>query len=119
MFLLSYDCVLCHHGVEETLFHLLLGCSFAQECWIHLGIFANLLDEPYDILESFKQQLQVPFFMEIIIIMSWSIWNDWIFKGISQFVQSYLSTFKLVFTQVILRVKEDWKSTMSWLDQIV
>nr|TKW15463.1 hypothetical protein SEVIR_5G238100v2 [Setaria viridis] len=55
----SYSCVLCPHNNEETLFHLLLECPFAQECWINISLFANLSDEPYTILNSFKTQLQV------------------------------------------------------------
>nr|TKW29958.1 hypothetical protein SEVIR_2G001800v2 [Setaria viridis] len=98
MILPSYECVLYQHGGEETLFHLLLGCPFAQECWIH-----------------------VQFFMEVIIIMCWSIWmarNDWIFKGIAPSVQDSLFRFKTIFTHVILRVKEDWKQQISsWLEQ--
>lgn len=111
MSLPSYECVLCQYGDEEILFHLLLSCSFAQKCWIHLGLFPNL-SKLYVILESFRTQLQVQLFMEIIIIMSWSIWmarNDRIFKEISPLVQVCLIHFKLVFTQVILGVKENWK----------
>jgi hypothetical protein len=39
---------------------------------------------PYDILLSFKDQLQVSFFMYIIILMCWTIWmvqNDLILRG--------------------------------------
>nr|TKW05547.1 hypothetical protein SEVIR_7G183800v2 [Setaria viridis] len=112
----SYDCVLCQHNNEETLVHLLLECPFAFECWIHLGLFPNLPDEPYTILNSFKIQLHVQFFFEIIILMSWCIWmarNDRIFKEIAPSVQSVLLHFKFIFTQVIHRVKEDWKKPMS------
>nr|TKW00119.1 hypothetical protein SEVIR_8G087800v2 [Setaria viridis] len=90
MILPSYDCVLCQYGGEETLFHLLLGCPFAPECWIHIDLFPNLSDEP-----------STSFFMEIIIIISWGIWmvrNDWIFKGITPSVQDCLFHFKSIFT---------------------
>jgi len=44
---------------------------------------APLLDH-FQVLEDFKAQLNVPFFIEIIIVLSWSIWtirNDFIFCG--------------------------------------
>nr|TKW18691.1 hypothetical protein SEVIR_5G447800v2 [Setaria viridis] len=105
-----YSCVLCPHNNEVTLFHLLLKCPFAQECWINISLFANLSDEPYTILSSFRTQIQVQFFMEIIILMCWCIWmarNDWIFRGIIPTVHDAMLRFKIVFTQIILRVKED------------
>nr|TKW39224.1 hypothetical protein SEVIR_1G164800v2 [Setaria viridis] len=120
MALPSYSCVLSQHNNEETLFHLLLQCPFAQEYWINISLFANLTDEPYTILTSFKTQLQVPFFMKIIVLMSWCIWmarNDCIFRGITPSVQDALLRFKIVFTQVVLRVKEAWKQPMlEWLE---
>nr|TKW40567.1 hypothetical protein SEVIR_1G254000v2 [Setaria viridis] len=80
----SYSCVLCTHNKEETLFHLILECPFAQECWINIGLFANLTEEPYNILNSLRIQLQT------------------------------------VFTQVVLRVKEEWKQSMlEWLEHIL
>jgi hypothetical protein len=115
MALPSYDCVLCLNGGEETLYHLLLGCSFAQEYWIHLGLYIDPDLEPFEVLSSLKIQLKVQFFMEIIIIMSWSIWmsqNDLIFKGLAPSVQDCLACFKYIFTLVTLLVKEDWKSRM-------
>nr|TKW28482.1 hypothetical protein SEVIR_3G325900v2 [Setaria viridis] len=122
MILPSYSCVLCLHDKEETLFHLLLECPFAQECWIHQGLFMDLQQEPYSILSTFKHQLQVvPFFMEVIIIISWCIWmtrNDWIFNGIHPTIQGTIIHFKHFFTLVIHRVKDTWKQPMfQWLDQ--
>nr|TKW03671.1 hypothetical protein SEVIR_7G056400v2 [Setaria viridis] len=117
----SYSCVLCMHDIEETLFHLILECPFAQECWINISLFTDLSQEPYSILNSFRIQLQVKFFMEVIILMCWCIWmerNDYIFQGINPSVHSAMSRFKVVFTQVMLRVKEDWKQLMiEWLDR--
>ena len=70
MFLPSYNCVLCSAITEETLVHLFHHCPFAKSCWqsLHLQAPADL--HPYKTLRSFKGQLQVPFFMEIIILMS-------------------------------------------------
>jgi len=44
----DHSCVLCDSSSDETLVHLLF---------------------------LLKNQLQVPFFMEIIILMCWTIWN--------------------------------------------
>lgn len=116
----SYNCVLCSHNKIETLFHLLLECSFDQECWIHLGLYADLQLDPYSILTSFKTQLQVPFFMEIIIIMSWCIWmtrNDLIFRGIPPTTQEAILRFKSTYALVLHRVKEASKQSMvEWLE---
>jgi hypothetical protein len=81
--LLSYNYVLCNLHMEETLEHLFLSCSFAEACWTSLNLFVPQ-DDPFSVILSFKNQLVVPFFMEITILMSWSIWmarNDLIFRG--------------------------------------
>jgi hypothetical protein len=36
--------------------------------------FFNQNLDPFKILEDFKAMLQLPFFMEMIVLMSWSIW---------------------------------------------
>nr|TKW33516.1 hypothetical protein SEVIR_2G241600v2 [Setaria viridis] len=121
MVLPSYACVLCPHGSDETLFHLLLQCPFAQECWIKLGLFPDLQQDPFSIMASFKTQLQVPFFMEIIIIMCWCIWmsrNGFIFKGLQPHIEGALSHFTEIFTLVKHRVKEAWHQPMfEWLHE--
>ena len=80
----SYDCVLCTQPpTEETLEHLFFKCDFAQACWFSLNLSIDTDDELFITLEHFKQQLGVHFYMEIIVLMSWSIWvsrNDNIFK---------------------------------------
>ena len=86
----DYTCVLCTNGLVESLSHMLLQCPFAIQCQglINLTIQQNL--DPLQILQSFKDQLNVPFFMEAIIIMAWTIWsvrNDFIFRGINPSIQ--------------------------------
>jgi hypothetical protein len=103
----SYDCVLCQLQLDETLEHVLLCCPFAISCWnlLHLAIPAC---EPFDVLQSFKTQLNVSFFMDVIIIMSWTIWmarNDLIFRGINPTLQAAQERFKKEFALVILRAK--------------
>jgi hypothetical protein len=56
--------VLCANSTEETLQHLFLDCEFARNCWalIHLDIHDQT--DPFQVLENFKNQLSIPFFME-------------------------------------------------------
>lgn len=69
----SYNCVLCQNAQEETLCHLFLHCPFAVYSWHIIGM-QPLADEDVLLnLESFKAQSGVSFFMDIIIIMCWSI----------------------------------------------
>jgi hypothetical protein len=85
MALPSFECVLCSLQVEETLEHLFLECSFAQTAWGLLNL--NPLGPLFDTLESYKVQLGVNFFMDIIIMLSWCIWmerNDFILKASSR-----------------------------------
>ncbi|KAG2652889.1 hypothetical protein PVAP13_1NG391519 [Panicum virgatum] len=80
----SYLRVCCNQSVEESLAHLFLHCSFAQSCWSSIGLNIGQQD-PFSTLDNLRAQLNVPFFVEIIILRSWGIWmqrNDYIFKGI-------------------------------------
>jgi hypothetical protein len=36
------SCVLCSHGIEETVKHLIFECEFAQLCWTSLHIIWDL-----------------------------------------------------------------------------
>jgi hypothetical protein len=84
MFLPSYNCVLCEEAIEETVDHLFLHCELAKECWSLVGLVVPQSQDPFQILEEFRIRLNVPFFMEVIIIMCWSIWtvrNNLIFRG--------------------------------------
>lgn len=82
MVLQDYNCVLCNANVEESLFHLLLDCPFASQCWSFINIQVDPNLDPFENLQNCKDQLQVPFLMEIIVLMCWIIWkarNDLIF----------------------------------------
>ena len=119
MLLPDYNCVCCIASVEETLMHLFIQCPFAQACWNSIGVIVVQAD-PFVTLDQLKNQLGVPFFMEIIIVMSWCIWmqrNDLIFKGIQPSNDACLRHFKKEFGLVILRAKTRHKTLMSiWLE---
>jgi hypothetical protein len=78
--------------------------------------------DPFQIIQSFKSHLNVAFFMDVLIIMSWTIWmarNDLIFKGINPTLHAAQERFK-EFALVILRAKESNKPHMHlWLQSIM
>jgi len=100
----DYNCVHCNTPTEETLEHLFLHCPFAHNCWASINLFVGN-SNPFVTLEQFRDQLNVPFFMDVIIVMSWCIWmqrNDLIFRGILPSQAACLRHFKSEFALVIL-----------------
>ena len=86
IFIVDYTCVLCNSGSLETRDRLFFNCQFAQVCWKYLCpmmVFHHGLSH-LDYIEQLKEQIQKPFFMEIIILCSRALWltrNDFIFNG--------------------------------------
>ena len=108
MVLDSYNCVFCSHPVEEDLFHLFFHCPFAGACWNTLQLLVPNCSEFDQVLEAHKIQLHIPFFMEVIVTLCWSIWsvrNDAIFNGVPPSVQNCKLIFKKEFALVVLRAK--------------
>jgi hypothetical protein len=80
----SYSCENCLWQREETLYHLFLRCNFAKACWSSIGITPPRISNPEVAAANLNHQLNVPFSMEIIILMTWSIWksrNEWLFSN--------------------------------------
>ena len=121
MALEDYNCVLCTHQFEEALEHLFLFCPFAEACWASIGIIIPQIDD-ITITDHFKAMLHLPFFMEIIVTMIWSIWevrNDAIFRNMAPSIQSFKRIFRREFAWVIhiLRAKANYKPFISqWLE---
>jgi hypothetical protein len=83
MTLESYSCENCLWQREETLYHLFLRCNFAKASWNSIGITPRI-SNPEEASANLKHQLNVLFSMEIIILMTWSIWksrNEWLFAN--------------------------------------
>jgi len=103
--------------------HLFIECDLARACWNLVGVVVGNYNVPLPIFEDFRRQLGVPFIMEIIIIMSWSIWtlrNDVIFKGIPASSLRGLEIFKATFRQLLWRTKMKYFTfIVSWLEQLV
>jgi hypothetical protein len=75
---------------------LFLDCPFSTRwAWLQIQIDSSL--EPFQIIESFRDQLRVPFFMEVIILMCWTIWrarNGMIFRKMGPNLSSSKEHFK-------------------------
>src|SRR5438105_171899 len=76
MHLDSYACELCIWQEEETLEHLFLHCGFAKRCWELLGLIFPPDQVPLDVMQHFRAVLAVPFYLEIIILLCWTIWTE-------------------------------------------
>ena len=116
----SYNYVLCHLNVEESLHHLFLGCPFALSCWNILGLAQFIQDNLSDTVVLFKPQINKPFFMEIIVAMFWGIWtarNDVIFRNRSHSLQAVKTTFRQELVWARLRAKNSFSDQLQlWLD---
>jgi hypothetical protein len=66
MTLESYTCENYIWQKEETLYHLFLRCN----CWNSIGLIPPRIANPEEAAANLKQQLNVPFYMEIIILMT-------------------------------------------------
>jgi hypothetical protein len=65
----SYNCELCLRQNEETLQHLFLRCSFANNCCLHIGAIVPTWLKPERATKHIKRALGVPFATEITMIM--------------------------------------------------
>jgi hypothetical protein len=114
--------VLCNQNTKETE-HLFLDCELAKACWGKIGLPVDSSLNSLQIFHSPKLQLGVPFFMEAIIIMSWSIWtlrNDAIFRGIPASSLRGAEIFKDIFGLLLWRAKKKYFYVISsWLEQVV
>ena len=85
IFFHSYDCALFTNNSEETLEHLFLHCPFDVACWGLVDLQVPHQADIFLAVDSFKSQLHTPHFMNIVILLCWSIWltrNDLIFQGL-------------------------------------
>ena len=123
MFLQDYNCVHCVSSTEETLLHLLVDCPFALACWNTLNLFISAHTDFLQVIVSLKDQIRLPFFMEIVITMWWYIWtiqNDVIFRNMPASIQRCKSIFKEEFALIILRAKGKYQPQIDlWLEAYV
>ena len=63
MVLEDYNCILCSLTTE----------AFTMACWGSLGLVPSHHGDPFGAVVPFRNQLHMPFFMEVIISMCWAI----------------------------------------------
>jgi hypothetical protein len=104
----------------ETVAHLFFRCTFAKACWNLIGVSVVTSRPILHIIKLVKEKLSVPFFMEIIILMSWSIWsarNEWMFDNIDPQVQDCKRKFLAEFSLLRHRVSPDkWTAMEVWMN---
>ncbi|TVU31700.1 hypothetical protein EJB05_23398, partial [Eragrostis curvula] len=122
MFLDSYTCDLCILQREETLRHLFLKCNFARACWDSIGLHIPGSAATTETVKRLKRQLNVNFYMEVIILMSWSIWqtrNNWIFNNIDPTIEGCRQMFKKEMLLVVHRAKQKYFPALtSWIENL-
>lgn len=113
-------CVLCNERAEEDLDDLFFNCPFARRCWEKIGIQWNTHLSMFSRLAHTRQQQNVPFFMEAVIIAAWEIWkirNDKIFKNGRVQLGTWFSNFRNQCLLQSLRFSDDLRSSFCvWLD---
>ncbi|RLM97793.1 ML domain protein isoform X2 [Panicum miliaceum] len=118
----SYTCDLCILQKIESVAHLFLRCNFAKACWASIGVRVITTRPLLNIFRQIKDKLQVPIYMEIIILMAWSIWttrNDWIFKEIDPIVDSCKRHFMAEMFLLSHRTKPELAAAVeTWLQSL-
>jgi hypothetical protein len=69
----SYTYEMCILQRLETCEHLIFRFNFAKACWASIGIAVPTTRPVPSIINRIWRHLDIPFFMEIIILMAWSI----------------------------------------------
>jgi hypothetical protein len=122
MHLESYTCDLCLLQRVKNLRHLFFRCPFAKNCWLQIEVLVPMWLKPDRATSHIRRKLRVPFAMEIIILMCWSIWkerNSWIFKNEDPSIEKCKINFKKDFALIIHRAKSRHKDDMeSWLSSV-
>ena len=119
MSLPSYSCALCTSNTEETMEHLFLHCPFAEACWGLIGVHIPYGADIFSTIDSFKAQLHTLVFMNIVILLCWSIWisrNDLIFQGLQPSTDSCRRVFKTELMMLLHWVKSKHKTFLEeWI----
>jgi hypothetical protein len=90
MHLDSYTCENYILQRMETSYHLFLRCNFAKSYWASIGLISPQIQCPQRATMRLKRQLNMAGALELIILMTWSIWqckNNWIFDNIAPTVE--------------------------------
>jgi hypothetical protein len=108
--------------VLESIQHLFIQCSFARACWAAIGISLPRINCRKRVISMLKRHISQPFFMEVIILMMWSIANirnDWIFSNKDPTVEGCKRRFINDFRLLLHRAKRKYFPTIElWLDDL-
>lgn len=105
---------------EETLHHLFIKCNFTKRCWESIGLNLPGHRNTFQLMQWLTMRLSVPFFMDIVILMSWCIRttrNEWIFNNIDPHVESTRSKFFRELTMMLHRAKAKYVDGIQTLIQ--
>lgn len=123
MLLQDYSCPLCNGTLDESSTHLCLECPFAYQCWTWINLQPDSNLDPFQNLQSFRNQMRAPFFMEVIILMCWAICkarNDAIFCQIAPTLQNLKIDFKVELQLLLLRAKKSYSPRFNqWIANLV
>jgi hypothetical protein len=120
-FIEDYTCVMCNDHTLETRDHLFFQCQFAQMCWKYLcpswqPLYSSIQDE----VANLKRLLNLPFAMEVIILISWAIWttrNDFIFQHINPSLYTCRRKFKTEMKWLVHRAKrQEYNGLADWVN---
>ena len=67
------SCIFCNNAFEN-LWHLFLGCNFAQNCWQQAGL-ADTVNNMASNMDTYVQSLKDPMISKVMMIL-WSIWCE-------------------------------------------
>nr|TKW22183.1 hypothetical protein SEVIR_4G212700v2 [Setaria viridis] len=118
----SNVCEMCILQKRESVTHLFLRCNFAKACWNSIGIFFVSTRSSTHIFNQIRRHLNTTFFMEVLVLMSWSIWttrNDWTFNDVDPTVEGtrpkFLSELSLVASRAKQRIEINLAPTLNSL----
>ena len=97
-------------------------CPFAVSCWNLLHLQVPLQATVLEIMDSLAAQLRMPIFMNILILLCWTIWctrNGVIFDNQSASLPSCKVFFKKEITLLLHRVKPKHQVRLEeWINSI-
>ncbi|KAJ1265385.1 hypothetical protein BS78_08G073000, partial [Paspalum vaginatum] len=100
--------------------HLFIACPFAKQCWAAINLFPDDSRGADHLFKNLTKQIGEDFYMEIILLMCWSIWftrNSKIFEGVDPSVFTCLSFFKKELSLLKHRIKYSLVSRLvTWMD---
>jgi hypothetical protein len=74
-----------------------------------------------NIIASLKNELRVPFFMELIILTSWAIWmirNDFLFKGTNPNLYKCRKIFKAELALLVHKAsRKSYSGLKNWVER--